>query len=103
MKEKVKIYTLKEMLEPLTDKQKKEFRSLEASYRRGYHHGFSECIDNHYYVGAGVSDITNFFNRFLTPWRYFKDKKSEKNTMVIPPEFDMKKFQNYEYSDEKDS
>ena len=103
MKEKIKLYTLKELLEPLTDEQKKEFKSLEASYRRGYLHGFSECIDNHHYVGAGIPDITYFFDKFLTPWRYFKDKESKDKVMVMPPEFDMKKFENYEYSDEKDS
>jgi hypothetical protein len=103
MKEKIKLYTMKELLEPLTSEQKEEFKSLEASYRRGYLHGYSECIDNHHYVGAGIPDITYFFNKILTPWRYFKDKKSKNKVMVMPPEFDMEKYYNHEYRDEKDS
>ena len=103
MKEKIKLYTMKELLKPLTDKQKEEFEGLEESYRRGYLHGYSQCIDSHYYVGANIPDITYFFNKFLTPWRYFKDKKSKDEIMVCPPEFDMDKYYNNEYRDEEDS
>lgn len=96
---KVKVWTVEELSKPLTKKQKRVFKSMEEAYRRGYHHGYSTAIDDYSHMGAHIKEIPVFFDKFLTPWRYFKDKLSKTETMVMPPEFDVEKWHKGEYDE----
>jgi len=96
---KIKVWTVEELSKPLTKKQKKMFANMEEAYRRGYHQGYSHAIDAHSGVGAHIKEICLFFDKLLTPWRYFKDKLSQTQTMVTPPEFDFRKWQEGEYDE----
>ena len=98
-KSKVKLWTIEELSKPLTEEQKETYKSLESAYRRGYRHGYSHAIDAYCNVGAMISEIHYFFDKFITPWGYFKDKLSKKSNMVTPPEFDMRKYNNREYEE----
>ena len=83
MKE-VKIKTFKDLNKPLTKKQKEEYKIQEASYRRGFRHGYDQALDD---APDGVTNYHyKFFNKVLTPWSYFKDKISKTGKiMVFPP------------------
>lgn len=101
MKSKIKLWTVEELSKPLSKEQKKTFKTLESAYRRGYRHGYSASIDAHCEIGAMIGEIHYFFDKFIVPWGYFKDKLSQKSNMVTPPEFDFKRYSNREYEEAK--
>ena len=63
-----------------SDRRKDYF--ADANYRRGYHQGYSQAIDDH---RAKRNDIISFFNNILTKWRYGKKPFKSLSEMEIPP------------------
>jgi len=55
---------------------------LDGNYRRGYHQGYSQAIDDHKW-GKGV---IKFFNNKLTKWRYGKPPFKPISEMELPPD-----------------
>ena len=54
----------------------------DSNYRRGYHQGYSQAIDDY---RAKWIDIISFFNNILTKWRYGKKPFKSLSEMEIPP------------------
>tara|TARA_R110000751_G_scaffold144948_3_gene248535 strand:+ start:4070 stop:4336 length:267 start_codon:yes stop_codon:yes gene_type:complete len=54
---------------------------LDADYRRGYHQGYSQAIDDQ----AHGKNLLRFFNKTLTAWRFGKKPFKPISEMDFPP------------------